>query len=98
MKHLKKFNEAALDNIDKERQRELNSQLMKVAKDIGGYSSNYYINTLFDPVQTHSLHGVRTEDVPRVKEELKKLGAKKFRMVSAGNGNKIICFDASNIN
>lgn len=53
----------------------------------------YRLQELFDPVQTHALYGVPVEQVDDVKDELrKKFGATRFRLVTAYNKSKIICF------
>ncbi|QLA10753.1 hypothetical protein TH2_187 [Shewanella phage Thanatos-2] len=53
----------------------------------------YRVNKIFDPVQTHSVNGIRHEDVDEFKKELKLLGAKKLRVVN-GAYCSIVCFKA----
>jgi len=55
-----------------------------------------YIQTLFDPVQTHAVYGGSNEDIPLFKTMLKKQGANKFRVVK-NNDFPILCFNASKI-
>jgi len=51
------------------------------------------VRTLFDPVQTHAVYGVHPDNVAKVKSELKEeFKATRFRVVTAGTGNKIVCF------
>jgi hypothetical protein len=51
-----------------------------------------YVQTLFDPVQTHALYGVLKRDAAEAKEALKAIGAKRFRVVNNSFGFSIICF------
>lgn len=39
------------------------------------------VSKLFDPVQTHVIHGLRTSEVEAVKAQLKLQGAVRFRKV-----------------
>lgn len=58
-----------------------------------GTFNGYRVQELFDPVQTHALYGVPTGSVEQVKQELReKLNAKRFRVVTAHNNSKVICF------
>ena len=61
-------------------------------------SQGTYCQVLFDPIQTHAIYGVYKEDKESMKQKLKSIGAKKFRMVQPeAKGKIIICFDASSI-
>ena len=51
-----------------------------------------YVQTLFDPVQTHALYGIPKRDADEAKEALKAIGAKRFRVVNNAFGFSIICF------
>jgi hypothetical protein len=51
-----------------------------------------YVQTLFDPVQTHALYGIPKRDAAEAKEALKAIGAKRFRVVNNSFGFSIICF------
>ena len=51
-----------------------------------------YVQTLFDPIQTHALYGVPKRDAAEAKEALKAIGAKRFRVVNNSFGFAIICF------
>ena len=51
-----------------------------------------YIQTIFDPVQTHALYGVTKSDRDEAKAALKKAGAGRLRVVSNRHGFVIICF------
>lgn len=57
-----------------------------------------YQQKLFDPVQTHAVYGLTEHTLPRVKEELKKKGATRFRVVKCKlhnnkpNGWQILCY------
>lgn len=57
-----------------------------------------YIQPVFDPVQTHGLYDITKDDVPKLKEALKKLGANKFRTVKCSHSSYVIlCFNASKV-
>lgn len=54
-----------------------------------------YISTIFDPIQTHALYGVSKTQKDEAKAALKKIGAKRFRVVNNDFGMSIICFKMS---
>jgi hypothetical protein len=54
--------------------------------------SGSFVQTLFDPVQTHALYGIPKRDAAEAKEALKAIGAKRFRVVNNSFGFSIICF------
>jgi len=57
------------------------------------YNSGCYVQTLFDPIQTHALYGVRKEDKIEIRHILKdECGVTHIRMVNNGYGYTIICF------
>ena len=57
-----------------------------------------YCQSLFDPIQTHAIYGLAKTNKEEVKQSLKEMGAKKFRMVQPhAKSLIIICFDASGI-
>ncbi len=66
--------------------------LTHVVKKHGGY-----IQTLFDPQQTHAVYGCTQDSLDKLKLTLKYLGANKFRLVK-NNGFPILCFNASKMN
>ena len=51
-----------------------------------------YIQTIFDPIQTHALYGVHKDDALEAKRLLKEAGASSFRVVKNRFGFAIICF------
>ena len=51
-----------------------------------------YIQTIFDPIQTHALYGVMKDDAPKAKKLLKEAGASRFRVIKNNFGFAIICF------
>jgi len=51
-----------------------------------------YVQTIFDPVQTHALYGVSKTQKDEAKAALKEIGAKRFRITSTKFGFAIICF------
>ena len=51
-----------------------------------------YVQTIFDRVQTHALYGISKSQKDEAKEALKKIGAKRFRVVNNDFGMSIICF------
>lgn len=51
-----------------------------------------YVQTIFDPIQTHALYGVSKTQKDDAKAALKKIGAKRFRVVNNDFGMSIICF------
>jgi hypothetical protein len=51
-----------------------------------------YVQTVFDPVQTHALYGITKGEAAEAKEALKAIGAKRFRVVNNSYGFAIICF------
>lgn len=53
-----------------------------------------YWRTLFDPRQTHAIYAAGQSNIDRLRDDLDKAGAKKFRVVKNG-GLPILCFDAS---
>jgi hypothetical protein len=55
-----------------------------------------YIKELWDPVQTHAVYGVPEHQVPQLKNRLKSMGCKRFRIVTPRllKGIKIVCFKA----
>jgi hypothetical protein len=60
------------------------------------YRRGTYIQTLFDPVQTHAVYGVTADNLSEVKKELKALGATRFRVLKTGFGTlRIVCFKYS---
>ena len=59
-------------------------------------SRGRYIQTIFDPIQTHALYGITADELPKFKEKLKKLGARKFRTCGR-KGFKILCFKINKI-
>ena len=86
-----RMNEAdAKNKLSAEDLKEIGTRLRKI---IYNYDGSYW-NTLSDPQQTHAIYGVSSSNVDRLKEDLIKAGAKKFRIVKKG-GIPIICFDAS---
>ena len=100
MKHIQTFesflneatiNEDALDKIaktDVEKIKDILNDFRKKYLDRPGV----YWGTLFDPVQTHAIYGLKNKDsVNSIKKMLANLGAKKFRVV----GGDILCFDAT---
>jgi len=87
------INESAISKIPESKRMKLEQKLTSFAK---SYDKNYYVKDLFDPTQTHAIYGaygVDSENLTSMKEQLKKLGAKYFRVVR----KKILCFDASGI-
>jgi hypothetical protein len=62
-------------------------------KFVEDFDSNLYIKTLHDPIQTHAIYGITKDRQKAAVEQLKALGATKFRMVGT-NGFKVICFKA----
>lgn len=51
-----------------------------------------YIQTVFDPVQTHAWYGLSSkEDLERAKRQLKGIG-NRFRQVKTHGGFYILCF------
>jgi phospholipase/lecithinase/hemolysin len=51
-----------------------------------------YIETIFDPIQTHALYGVTKSFKNEAVSALKEAGAKRLRVVSNKFGFVIICF------
>lgn len=49
---------------------------------------------LFDPVQSHAIHGIHKVELEEVKAYLKAKGAKSFRQVKQGGDRFILCFNA----
>ena len=93
MKYVQQFDEFinegldAKDKISANDMKEINLILKKFAK---GYGEDAYPKTLQDPVQTHAIYGIAKDRQKNAQEELKKLGATKFRFVGVN-----VCFDAS---
>jgi hypothetical protein len=57
-----------------------------------------YMQPIHDPQQTHAIYGILKSLEESVKEDLRKIGAKRFRSVKPhAKGLSIICFDASGI-
>lgn len=58
-----------------------------------------YVQTLFDPHQTHGLYGILQREVDSYKSKIKAIGGKNLRVVKGKNGSDyaVICFrlDAS---
>lgn len=75
-----------------------NSMSRKLDNLFKGWNNDRYVQTLFDPVQTHALYGLSKENVLEFKEKLKKMGANRFRTVTNHYGRKILCFSAKKIN
>jgi hypothetical protein len=74
--------------------------LLKRISHIGG---RIYIQTLFDPHQTHAVYGLDKCTFDQCKDQLKQLGANRFRTVNCKNaqgkpnGFLILCFNANKI-
>ena len=83
----------AKDKISDDDLQEINKILKKFAK---GFDSDAYVKTLQDPAQTHAIYGIIKDRQRAAIEQLKDLGATKFRMIGL-NGFKAICFNASKI-
>ncbi|UOK16813.1 hypothetical protein [Vibrio phage phiKT1024] len=43
--------------------------------------NGHQVAKIFDPVQTHVIHGVRSSEIDSLKAELKRVGAVRFRSV-----------------
>ncbi len=55
-----------------------------------------YQQTLFDPVQSHGVYGLTETTLPLVKEALKEMGAKRFRVVGSKKfGRYILCYKSN---
>lgn len=77
-------------------QRRMTNKLMRTF-DLSPNDAQYF-QSLFDPTQTHAIYGITKDDLEHYKEQLKKLGANKFRAVTASSKHlKILCFNATNI-
>ena len=75
-----------------------NNEVMTKLRSFCNGRSGTYCQSLSDRIQTHAIYGIRKEDKDMVKLQLKKMGAKKFRVVTANAKYLvIICFDANNI-
>ena len=70
------------------------SKLTGIAKD--SYYG-HYVQTLFDPVQTHAVYGVTEDTIATVKANLMKAGANRFRIIKNKFGFRIVCFSAKKI-
>jgi hypothetical protein len=63
-----------------------------------------YIQSIFDPRQTHAVYGLCEHTAPQCKDQLKQLGATQFRTVKCKNhqgkpnGFLILCFNSKKIN
>lgn len=69
------------------------NKFMQVTNDFRGS----YIQSLFDPVQTHALYGIWKDDLEEAKKILKKNGATRFRVVKVRKSDRIIlCFKIKN--
>lgn len=56
-------------------------------------NSRYYIQELFDPIQTHAVYNVPKEEVDTVKKILYQNGATRLRVVRANSKDlRIVCF------
>ena len=76
-------------------------KIKDINKAIGSVTTKYsgtYFQRLWDTRQTHAVYGVTESTMDMLKDELKKIGATKFRKVKA-NGHIcwIICFSAEKI-
>ena len=61
----------------------------------GGSCYGKYVQTLFDPIDTHGLYGVRKSEVDFYKEKVKSIGGKYIRVVGGrdrSNDYRVICF------
>ena len=68
---------------------------MKEKFDFSGVTHQFrgsYVQTIFDPIQTHALYGITKSQKDDAIEELKEIGAKRFRVVNNRYGFSIICF------
>jgi hypothetical protein len=74
-----------------------NKMSRKLDNRFKGFNNDRYVQTLFDPVQTHALYGLTKETIDSFKKQLKELGANRFRTVSTRFGFKILCFSAKKI-
>ena len=52
-----------------------------------------YIQSIFDPVQSHAVYGIHEENLNEVKEILKLCGANKFRTIKGTKGWRILAFN-----
>lgn len=83
-----------VDRKDPEWQRNMTRALTRTL----GHDSSKYFQQLYDTVQSHALYGIGKDEVESHKEQLKKLGANKFRVVTATSKYfKILCFNATKI-
>lgn len=59
---------------------------------------DYKVAPLFDPVQTHVIHGVHKSEVEFLKGELRQVGATRFRVVKnkAIENTVSLCFKLKN--
>lgn len=78
----------------KEWERRMSAKLNAI---FGDWRGDRYGNPVYDPVQTHALYGITASDIDKFKEDLKRIGAKRFRTVSNRFGFKILCFNAEKI-
>lgn len=86
--------ESSKSDITKEDNRKIINLLMTK---ISTYKyGNIRFDSLYDPVQTHIVHGVDSMYKDKLIKELKELGAKRFRTIKK-NGFISIAFDASNM-
>jgi hypothetical protein len=78
-----------MSRIDRKKRDE---DVDKVHRLIKGVANWGRVDWLFDPVQTHAVYQVHPDELDDVKSVLKENGATYFRILTAMNGNKIVCF------
>ncbi len=58
-------------------------------------SDRHNIEPIYDPIQTHAVYGVGKDEVVDVKQNLRKQGCTRFRVVTANSKYlRIVCFKA----
>lgn len=74
---------------------EIKSYPMLLEEKLGiKYNYNVSVKGLFDPKQTHALHGIQETHEEYWHEQLKLAGAKNLRKVKTSYGLIILCFNA----
>lgn len=75
----------------------MENTLREVKRELSG---NQYVQSIFDPVQTHAIYGLSSSsEVSELKFKIKNNGlGNRFRQLKNRFGNYILCFKISNKN
>jgi hypothetical protein len=73
----------------------MENTLKSVKRELSG---NQYVQSIFDPVQTHAIYGISSsQEVSELKIKIKNSGlGNRFRQIKNRFGNYILCFKLIN--